>query len=98
MQDRGKQLAVETGEVMREREQLAQLAEERRLAMRTLEQDVAEERARLDAQAKAERLRQIALTEDQYACALRRHLIDVIPIKPHVHPPPPSPPICQAFQ
>lgn len=69
MQDRGKQLAVETGEAMREREQLAKLAEERRMAMRTLEQDVDEERARLDAQAKAERLRQIALMEDQYACA-----------------------------
>lgn len=60
---------VETGEVMREREQLAQLAEERRLAMRTLEQEAAEERARLDAQAKAERIRQISLMEDQYACA-----------------------------
>jgi predicted nucleic acid-binding Zn-ribbon protein len=68
VQDRGNELAAQTSTVLREREQLAALAEERRAAMRALESRVLQERQRLDAQAKAERLRQIALMEDQYAC------------------------------
>jgi len=70
MQGRGQQLAVETAVMLREREQLSEVAAERREAIRALEGRMARERALLEAQSKAERLRQISLLEDQYSCAL----------------------------
>lgn len=67
-QGRGQQLATETAVMLREREQLAAVAAERRDALRTLEGRMARERAVLEAQSKAERLRQVSLLEDQYSC------------------------------
>lgn len=56
--------------MLRERQQLAGVASERRAALTALEERMARERALLEAQSKAERLRQISLLEDQYACVL----------------------------
>eukprot|EP00892_Ulva_mutabilis_P009022 jgi/Ulvmu1/6492/UM003_0125.1 len=72
LQDRGQQLATDTAVMLREREQLAAVAVERRDALRTLELRMARERAVLEAQSKAERLRQISLLEDQYSMHLQR--------------------------
>lgn len=69
VQDRGQALATETAVMLREREQLAGVAAERRQALRALEERMGRERALVEAQSKAERLRQISLLEDQYACA-----------------------------
>lgn len=71
MQERGAQLEAQAAAAGRERQQLAALADERRGALAGVEQELLEERARLDGQAKAERLRQVALLEAQYRCVSR---------------------------
>ena len=69
MQARGQQLEAQTLAVSKERDRLLALANERRNALKGLEQELLEERLQLDARAKAERIKQISLIEDQYRCA-----------------------------
>ena len=75
MQERGQQLEVQTVAVSKERDRLLALAEQRRAGLRCVEQEMLEERVRLDARAKTERLKQIGLIEEQYKygclCCLR---------------------------
>jgi hypothetical protein len=68
VQAKGRTLELKAAEVGRDREQLALVANERRDTVRALEQNLLAEQIRLDSVAKGERIRQVALVEDQYRC------------------------------
>jgi hypothetical protein len=70
VQARGQQLEAQTVAVNRERDHLLALANDRRNSLKCLEQELLEERLRLDSRTKAERVKQISLIEDQYRCVL----------------------------